>query len=746
MAVDPYSPCPCGSGQKFKWCCQKVEAHAERADRLAQNGQLDSAIEVLEEGLKKEKDNAWLLTRKAIYQLRQHKADAAKTTLERVLAKQPKHLGALALFTRLVLEIDGPEAGAAQYQKALSAAPEERGLMGNLARLVGVSLSEAGHFAAALKHLELGRTLSPEGAPGFEVIAYIRRNPVISPWLKNPYRLSTPPGNLAGTARERFEDALHRAESGLWASAASGFELLCADKVAGTDAERNLGLCRLWMADDAGAVKALRRYIARVGPTTDAVDLEALCQLIAPPGPDDVVEHVQLIWPLRDGDGLLKILRDDPLVHPLGEGPIDSEDPESPEVEQFGLLDRKPIEFRADLRVDEVPRFQARVLVGKEIVALETYDDGRLDGQIERFRSLAGSTISPAHPRTKVLGKVTRTALALSWDWLVPENDDQEVVERMNRQEGARLVRENWPNTPAPFLGGKTPLRAAEAGGFEVPLRASVLLLEATHEEWGKDLDFNALRTSLRIASEPPVDAEKTDLAQLHLARLDRLEVDGLSDERLVEVYRRGAAYGLFGVLERAARALLDRPGCWEAARISSMQIHADLASLAAAEGRGQEALDWIRRGREAEPDTKRAANAYSWDLLELKLRARVEHPEKWVPELAVMLERFTEDSAANEALLTTMIQMGLIAMMPHPEKPGEYLMDPRVLQSLLAQYGPRVTTASGQLGVAATRGQLWTPGSSAAGGGSGGIWTPGAPGSPAQGAADKPKLIIPGR
>ena len=33
MAVaDPYAACPCGSGQKFKWCCQKIEPFAERAN------------------------------------------------------------------------------------------------------------------------------------------------------------------------------------------------------------------------------------------------------------------------------------------------------------------------------------------------------------------------------------------------------------------------------------------------------------------------------------------------------------------------------------------------------------------------------------------------------------------------------------------------------------------------------------------------------------------------------------------
>src|SRR3981081_4017607 len=91
--VDPYSPCPCGSGQKFKWCCQKVESYAERAQRLVgngqdvaalkplegggatgprgrvDNGQYESALKPLEEGLAKVPDSPWLLTRKALIHL-----------------------------------------------------------------------------------------------------------------------------------------------------------------------------------------------------------------------------------------------------------------------------------------------------------------------------------------------------------------------------------------------------------------------------------------------------------------------------------------------------------------------------------------------------------------------------------------------------------------------------------------------------------------------------------------------------
>ena len=54
--VEPYSPCPCGSGQKFKWCCHKVECYTPTRAyrRLFEGGQAEAAIKTLDEGLRKE--------------------------------------------------------------------------------------------------------------------------------------------------------------------------------------------------------------------------------------------------------------------------------------------------------------------------------------------------------------------------------------------------------------------------------------------------------------------------------------------------------------------------------------------------------------------------------------------------------------------------------------------------------------------------------------------------------------------
>src|SRR5262249_6459507 len=116
--------------------------------------------------------------------------------------------------------------------------------------------------------------------------------------------------------------------------------------------------------------------------------------------------------------------------------------------------------------------------------------------------------------------------------------------------------------------------------------------------------------------------------------------------------------------------------------------------------------------------------------------------PEQWVPMLSVALERH-QDSAAGAVILSNLMDMGLVRLVANPDRPGEVMPDTRLLQGVLARYGPRITRAGGQLGVTAARGGIWTPGSES--GAPSGVWTPGASAGQDAG-SDRPKLIIPGR
>lgn len=743
--VDPYAPCPCGSGEKFKWCCHKVEEFAARAQRLFENGQIDAALSVLDEGLRKSPDNPWLAIRKALILARRSEFEPAKDLLRRVVQKRPNHVGAQSFLVRLALLSEGAGAGAGQLQQALSAVPaENRDDLWIAAEVVGAAMLEAGHTPAAIAHLGLADMLAPEDAESAagSSLRMIESNPSFSPWLRNPYELSDVPGGLDESKCQRFREAIDWADQGLWAAAAARFDTLSAE---GTpESDRNLGLCRLWLGDDAGAVEAIRRYTRWTGATSENVDLEALCQLIAPLSEDAKVELLQWIWPVRDHDRLLTALRDHDRAHFEGRTTIDPDDPDSPEVDLVFLLDKPPLKSPTVANLADLPTIEGRVLVGREIVALEAHDDGRLDSLARRFQEIAGDAIAPAHPRTKVLGETSRSSLAMRTEWLLPDGIDPAESQHIERLERRRVLMERWPEIRWPYLDNRTPRQAARDGDAQLPLRAALCQFEFGHEFFREEIDFDALRRELGIEPEPPIDPATVEIDRIHLARLHRIPAEKLDDDRLVALFDRAHRYLMPQAMEEAGEALVQRPALLDSEEgPPRFMVFSDLANLALSRDDRDAAFSWLRRGRESDP-AARGPNAPHWDLLEVRLHARVDPPEQWVPLLAAVMDRYGNSDEAGPVLASNLLDMGLLQMQPNPDRPGEMLLDSRPLQAVLSRYGPRITTASGQLGVSASRGGLWTPGSEA--GGTGGLWTPGSStGKPDQG-GDNPKLIIPGR
>jgi tetratricopeptide (TPR) repeat protein len=747
-AVDPYAPCPCGSGQKFKWCCHKVEEYVAKSQRLLEGNQVDAALAALDEGLRKVPGNAWLSVRKALILVRRGKSAAARPLLETVIQAQPDHVGAQGLLARVLLEVEGPEAGVAQLQRALTDAPaERRPALATAAQLVGVVLSEMGHVPAACQHLELALNLAGAEAGDettstiLNALRMLESNPAVSPYLRNPGRLAPAPEGLDDDRRGRFAQALGWAGEGLWSAAAAAFDLLAADGVPA--AGRNAGLCRLWLLDDRAAAEALRGYARTLGESPDAVDAEALAQLVTPPADADLVDQVHLIWTLRDRDALEAALRASDRAHFVESGPLDPENPKSFEVDTFELLDRPKPAGALPERVADLPRVRARVHVGREIAILEVLDDGRMEAVSAEFAELAGSAIPPAQPKTKEIGKLPRTSVALRTEWWAPDDITPEEAEARNRQERARILAEVWPTTPMPYLGGRTPDQAAAAGDARVALRAALCQLELSDPLGTGAVDFPGLRRRLNLPEEPEVDPAATDVRTLHLARLHRVPADRLDDDSLEALYARARRYSMLAAMANAAEAVVARPHLLDRPEIGHVPPYSDLANIAQARGDNAGAQEWLRRGREADP-LGRSKNAVRWDLLDVRLRTRTEEPEQWVPALAVVLDRYREDRAASPTVLSTLVELGLVQMVAHPDDPEQVLLDSRPLLALLAEYGPRITTASGSLGVAASQPSIWTPGQAAGGGSGGGLWTPGSGGG--EGGGGEKKLIIPGR
>lgn len=741
--VDAYSPCPCGSGQKFKWCCQKAESHVDRALRLERNGQSEAALAVYNEAIAKFPDLALPRIRKAALLNALERRDEARECLDELLKKQPNHPGAANLNFRLLLTTGDIEGAIADVQDRLAKVEDESlGAAESMTAVMGMALLRLGRVPAALKHLELVEARSAEVDPLVESsLVSARANPSTSAWLKNPYKLAPAPESAGAEVRERFDAALGWAAKGLWDRASAVFDLLSADESVAPAADRNRGLCRLWLGDEPAAVHAIRRAISASPVSTDVVDLEALCQLIDESTGDDPVEAVELSWPIRDREGLLTALRADQRLIEDVDDESDEEQPDPGVI--FLLLDRPQIEARDGLKAADLPLIVGGVAVGSETVTVNTRDDGRLNEVIDYFTAAAGQTIPPAHPRTKVIGSVSRGDLLFQEAPSLPLELTEAEARRLSTESMVEKIQSRWPETPMVYLDGKTPLEAAKSGAFEVPLRAALALFEERAQFWTSAPDWAALRDRLGVPAEPEPDPIDVDIDATHLGRLKLIDPKGLEDDRLTRLYERAHEWGLPSAVTTTAAEIAERRRLLERDGAPLVEVFSDLSLKAASDGDREAALNWITRGREVTPAARRDETAPMWDMLGIQAGMILDQPEAWVPALVAVMDRYESNQTATRFIMSRLVHLGLLQMVSDPERPGGMAVDPTPLYNLIARFGPRVQTVGG---AGASGGGIWTPGSETGSGG--GIWTPGSGSgsSPAGDGGEKPRLILPGQ
>ena len=144
--------------------------------------------------------------------------------------------------------------------------------------------------------------------------------------------------------------------------------------------------------------------------------------------------------------------------------------------------------------------------------------------------------------------------------------------------------------------------------------------------------------------------------------------------------------------------------------RIEVIDLYGDLALEAAQDDDRTAAEHWLARGRQAESPQKRSAHALAWEMIGLEVKMLLDDPDVWVPVLAVILERCRGNQEATSAVLLRLVSLGLVQAGVDPKRPDQLLLDTQILEQYLKRYGPRVTTATGELGVAASQGEIWTP------------------------------------
>src|SRR5438445_4821172 len=91
MAFDPYSPCPCGSGKKFKWGCQPIHVQIDKACRQEEDGQHEAALRTMDEVVAEHPGNPEAWGRRAQLLYLNSKLEEAEQALNKALEINPSY-------------------------------------------------------------------------------------------------------------------------------------------------------------------------------------------------------------------------------------------------------------------------------------------------------------------------------------------------------------------------------------------------------------------------------------------------------------------------------------------------------------------------------------------------------------------------------------------------------------------------------------------------------------------------------
>ena len=163
MAVDIYSPCPCGSGKKLKFCCVAISDEMDRILRLMEGKQPRVALQQLEQLARKHPKNAWVNSTRAMFLLDLNESAPARDVLRDVLEEHPDHELAIVLYAIAMIGSEGYEKAKRSVNRAFQrSAKKLPSMVSDLAAYVGEVQASDGNIMSAREHLALALRLAPE--------------------------------------------------------------------------------------------------------------------------------------------------------------------------------------------------------------------------------------------------------------------------------------------------------------------------------------------------------------------------------------------------------------------------------------------------------------------------------------------------------------------------------------------------------------------------------------------------------
>lgn len=629
MALDPYSPCPCGSSKKFKWCCQPIYEEINKAFAQERDGQHENALRIMEEVTRQHPDNPEAWGRRAELLYGNGRVEEAENSLQKALELNPNYPFGLLLLG-MFRQNEGELPGALiLYRKAADAYdPEARdylavvyGHIGDCELKLNRPVAARAAFDAALHN-----------QPGDEQLRQINdqlfgaqsRLPAAA---RKAYTLQSP-ATTVPARRQAWDQAL--ANSRRLSAAAESFTQLTADDAEDAAAWYNLGLIRAWLGDNHRALEALDRYVALETDETRAADAWAMAEVLRQgQGMDEESDYLEYgaICQLRDPQAFFNSLQQFETERRLIGVHVDQEQG----VVTGVILDRTGPVLAAGLTGSEAPGLGAYMMVVSNHVRLWNTNAEALGRVVDAWRQQLGPALSePRHEQTTAnFSDVLADAMSFPLQAL-----DEEDARRRVRAHIERYFEEKWIHRPLRALNRIPPIDAAGHGTLRKKLLGIIQFIEdCAAVTQAQVYDFNRLRRKLGLTAEAPPAAAASDAAAapdaaaavdpsaMSAAELAALKPEDLSDDVLEQASQAALKLDARDLVARFAEALVARPPRQE--RPDRFPWYAQLVQRALRDGDTGAALDYLNAGEKADCEHNEGRRRNDYELRRGEIHAR---------------------------------------------------------------------------------------------------------------------------
>ncbi len=620
MAIDPYASCPCGSGKKFKWCCQDIHEEIDRAFGQQQEGQHEAALRTMEEVVRKHPDNPEAWGRQAQLLSVNGRVEEAEQALEKAFALNPNYAYG-HLLRGMFRQQEGELVGALMlFRKAVELYAADAPDLGFLYQMIAdieMRLNRPVAARAALKqalHVEPANGELREAFDG----AFGERSRLPETARKD-YRFVAPPAPSA-----EWQRLLSEASTGRLSDAQKALQGWTEQHAEDATGWYDLGLVQAWLGNNPAAVEALGRYVELEADEEKAGQAWALAEVLrcghGMEAEADYVEH-RAVFILNNAQPVVGLLQKWEQARRL-----------------LGLRSDPERGLLSALILDEVPslvlsgaasppaKLAAYLLIAGNVMQLQHPRAESLDKVVTEMRAQLGGAVS--EPQRSVgptnFGDVVADAL------LFPTAPTTELdMEAKVREHARNYFEEQWIHKPLKSLGGVPPIDAAGHRTLRKRLRGVLQFIQDCSADNSPRLyDFDRLRRKLGLAAGEPAAATgaaeaaaPSDVSAMGAAELAALDPERLADAALEQAFRTAVKLDAREVAGKFARTLVGRPA--NPAAPDRWPAYQLLIQQAQSEGDYDAALGYVDAGEKADCESNEGRRRNDYEVRRGRILAK---------------------------------------------------------------------------------------------------------------------------